>query len=149
MPRAALSVCVRCRGGDGGDDADPRLGARLADAIEAELTGGAWSGGAFDLRRIRCMSQCRRPCVVAFSHPRRFTYLFGDLAPATDAGAVAAAFSLWLSRPDGYVTRDERPAPLRAGILARIPPLCRRHELVTAVRRLPDRSRRQDQEDRR
>lgn len=95
------------------------------------------------------MSQCRRPCVVAFTHPRRFTYLFGDLAPARDAGPVVAAFGLWLSRSDGYVRRDERPAPLRAGILARIPPLGCAHELVTAVRPLPDWPRRADRENRR
>jgi predicted metal-binding protein len=140
VPRAALSVCERCRDQDGGDDAGPRPGARLADAIEARLARGRWSGGSVELRRICCMSQCRRPCVVAFTHPRRFTYLFGDLTPASDAAAVVETFALWLGKPDGYLTRDERAPALRAGILARIPPLGRTHELVTAVRRLPDRS---------
>jgi len=69
------------------------------------------------------MSQCKRPCVVAFSGEGRFTYLFGDLDPARDAAAVLDAFALYTARPDGFMERFERPEALQAGILGRVPPL--------------------------
>jgi predicted metal-binding protein len=69
------------------------------------------------------MSQCKRPCVVAFSGEGRFTYLFGDLDPARDASSVLDAFALFCAKPDGFMERFERPHTLQAGILGRVPPL--------------------------
>lgn len=69
------------------------------------------------------MSQCKRPCVVAFSGDGRFTYLFGDLDPDRDARAVLDAFALYCASPDGFMERCERPIALQAGILGRVPPL--------------------------
>jgi predicted metal-binding protein len=68
------------------------------------------------------MSQCKRPCVVAFSGPGRFTYLFGDLQPGRDVDTVLAAFAPYQSRADGFLERYERPEVMRAGILGRVPP---------------------------
>lgn len=118
---ACLSICFRCKpeGWSGHDDRRP--GASLADAIKAEA-----SRRGIDialLRDVRCMSQCKRPCVVAFSGEDRFTYLFGDLDPARDAAAVLEAFALYAARPDGLMERFERPEALQAGILGRVPPL--------------------------
>jgi predicted metal-binding protein len=118
--KACLSVCFRCKpeGWIGHDNKRP--GACLADAIEAEA-----SRRGIDialLRDVRCMSQCKRPCVVAFSGEDRFTYLFGDLDPARDAAAVLEAFALYAARPDGFMERFERPEALQAGILGRVPP---------------------------
>ncbi|MBN8532793.1 MAG: DUF1636 domain-containing protein [Rhizobiales bacterium] len=119
--KACLSICFRCKpeGWSGHDDMRP--GASLADAIKAEA-----SRRGIDialLRDVRCMSQCKRPCVVAFSGEDRFTYLFGDLDPARDAAAVLEAFALYAARPDGFMERFERPEALQAGILGRVPPL--------------------------
>jgi predicted metal-binding protein len=133
--RGCLSVCFRCKPDVWrGDDAD-RPGAALADAIEAEARR---RGIAPDLLRdVRCMSQCKRPCVVAFSHPGKFTYLFGDLDPSRDAVAVLDAFELYAARDDGFMDRFERPEPLRAGILGRVPPLLPDTRQVERRRGLP------------
>lgn len=119
---ACLSICFRCKPeGWSGDANTRRPGADLADAIEAEATR---RGIDLDmLRDVRCMSQCKRPCVVAFSGEGRFTYLFGDLDPERDASAVLDAFTLYVERTDGFMERFERPEALRAGILGRVPPL--------------------------
>jgi predicted metal-binding protein len=118
---ACLSVCFRCKPeGWRGDDAD-RSGVRLAETIEAE--GRRRGLDLTVLRDVRCMSQCKRPCVVAFSHPAKFTYLFGDLDPERDAAAVLDAFALYAARDNGFKERFERPEALRAGILGRVPPL--------------------------
>ena len=69
------------------------------------------------------MSQCKRSCVVAFTGPGRYTLVFGDLDPVSDAGAVLDLLPLYLAEPEGQVPRPRRPRPLQAGILGRIPPL--------------------------
>lgn len=119
---ACLSICFRCKPEGWPGDADARRpGADLADAIEAEA---ARRGIDVEtLRDVRCMSQCKRPCVVAFSGEGRFTYLFGDLDPERDAAAVLDAFALYRTRPDGFMERFERPEVLQAGVLGRVPPL--------------------------
>lgn len=118
---ACLSICFRCKpeGWQGEDDSRP--GVALADAIEDEARRRGFNLDL--LRDVRCMSQCKRPCVVAFSGDGRFTYLFGDLDPECDAPAVLDAFALYRARPDGFMERFERPQILQAGILGRVPPL--------------------------
>ena len=118
----SLSICFRCKPEGWPGDADARRpGADLADAIEAEAARRGIDPEV--LRDVRCMSQCKRPCVVAFSGEGRFTYLFGDLDPAHDAPAVLDAFALYCARADGFMERFERPEVLQAGILGRVPPL--------------------------
>jgi predicted metal-binding protein len=117
----ALSVCIRCKPTDWRGPDDARPGARLAEAIELEAARRGVDLSV--LRDVRCMSQCKRPCVVAFSHPEKFTYLFGDLDPARDAAAILDAFELYAARGDGFMERFERPEALRGGILGRVPPL--------------------------
>lgn len=117
-----LSVCMRCRRPDWSGDDAARPGAQLASACRQMLERANLDQPVL-FRSIRCMSQCKRPCVVAFSGENRFTYLFGDLDPDRDAGAVTAALRLYGARPDGFMERDRRPPALQAGIPGRIPPL--------------------------
>ena len=78
---ACLSVCTRCRPPDfAGEDVE-RPGYRMAEAL---LAGADVGADPFSLRGIHCMSQCKRPCVVALSAPQKFTLVFGDLSPETD-----------------------------------------------------------------
>jgi predicted metal-binding protein len=115
-----LDVCVLCRSPDWSLSDGARPGAVLAQQLDRALAARAMPSSV--RRNVRCMSQCKRPCAVAFSAPGRFTYLFGDLVALRDAAAVADAFALYVARPDGLMERFERPEALRAGILARVPP---------------------------
>ncbi|MCO4052773.1 MAG: DUF1636 domain-containing protein [Bosea sp.] len=121
LSRGVLSVCFRCRPeGWKGEDTE-RPGVRLAEAIEAEA-----QKRGLDLtllRDVRCMSQCKRPCVIAFSGQGKFTYVFGDLDPECHASDILDAFELYASRADGFMERFERPEVMRAGVLGRVPPL--------------------------
>lgn len=122
MSAATLSVCMRCKPAGWMDGEERRPGLKLAERVVAELA-RAPLAEPVALRTIRCMSQCKRPCVVALSGPGRFTYLFGDLDPGTDAAAVVETLRLYVAKPDGFMERAERPHALRAGVLGRVPPL--------------------------
>ena len=122
IERPTVSVCTRCRPQDWSETVDhERPGAELASALQQSLA-DADLPQPLNLRRVRCISQCLRPCVVAFSHRDRFTYLFGDLDPARHVDDIHLAVRTWLSRSDGFMERKERPPSMRSGILGRIPP---------------------------
>lgn len=128
-----LSICTRCR--DGREDAhgEERGGARFARAILDAFAERRGTLPPVAIRGVACMSQCKRPCTVALSAPGRFTYLFGDLDPVRDAHAVLDALALYASGEEGFMARDARPEPMRAGILGRIPPLDTASALVTTL----------------
>jgi predicted metal-binding protein len=75
-----------------------------------------------DLQSVACMSACDRPCVVSFSAPGKHIYLFGDL-DAAKAAALFECMRLYQQHPTGLLGWSERPAALKKGVLARIPPL--------------------------
>ncbi|WP_372426703.1 DUF1636 family protein [Salinarimonas chemoclinalis] len=121
--RVVLSVCTRCR--DDREDAygDVRGGARFAAAIARAAAGRDDLPDGLALRGVACMSQCKRPCVVALSGSGRFTYVFGDLDPEQDARAVLDVLAPYAASSEGFLARGARPEVLRAGILGRIPPV--------------------------
>ena len=88
------------------------------------------------------MSQCKRSCIASICANGRFTYVFGDLDPETPdhLDALILLSRLYLEAPEGFLSRAERPEPLRAGILGRLPPpetespLVTRFEPVTVTR---------------
>ena len=116
---STLFVRTRCRAAGAEPDA-PRAGAALRAATRAAARVQA------DLRvvGVACLSGCKRACAAALIAPGKVGDLFGDL-PADPNGAddlpvVARAHA---ARTDGVLPRAERPELLRAGILARLPPL--------------------------
>jgi predicted metal-binding protein len=71
---------------------------------------------------IECLGVCRRPCTVAFSAPGKWTYVYADVDPAAGAADVLAAAGRFAASADGMVPWRERPASLRQGLIARVPP---------------------------
>ncbi len=123
-PEVTLSICLRCRDGREQRDSDlaQRGGRRLADAIAAQFDASEAARLGVRLRGVNCMSQCKRPCVVALSGAGRFTYLFGDLDPASHRPEVLAVAAAYAQAEGGFLPRSARPRVLQAGILGRIPP---------------------------
>jgi predicted metal-binding protein len=133
-PDLTLSICLRCRPPEWRGPDEARPGAILVERVADALAGGG-ARMPLTFRSIRCMSQCKRPCVAAFSGEGRFTYLFGDLDPGRDVGALLDCLALYASRPDGFMERWERPEVMRAGVLGRVPPLDSTHAFVERVER--------------
>ena len=123
-----LSICLTCRDGHEAQH-ETRGGARLAQAVLDRIDGE--KGVA--LRGVRCMSQCKRPCIASVSAPECFTYVFGDLDPARadHVDALLEFVSLYNAATEGFLKREERPEALRASILGRFPPIDSNSPLVT------------------
>ena len=117
-------VCTTCRPVDVPRDL-PAHGAALFEAVQV----AAWDVDPAQLANVRirgveCMTGCNRACTVTFQAAGKYLYYFGDLAAdAETAEHILAGAQLHASTPDGTLLRNDRPARLRNGILARIPPL--------------------------
>ena len=109
-----IHVCVTCRKAAGSEE---RPGAELFRTLAA----GSNPHG-FRVEAVECLSVCKRPCTVAVSSPGRWTYVYGDLDPASAAETILAGAALYARTPDGIVPWRERPEALRKGVVARIPP---------------------------
>lgn len=119
---AILSVCTRCRPAGAAIEPADRPGYKLAEDLRARFPNSPAAGRGVALRGVRCMSQCKRHCVIALSGAGKFTLLFGDLDHGRDAGAILELAALYADQTDGLIERPDRPEPLRAGILGRVPP---------------------------
>jgi predicted metal-binding protein len=66
---------------------------------------------------------CKRPCTIAVTADRCWTYLVGDLDPAQHTDDIVNAVLAYRRSGNGIVPWAERPVPFRRGVVARVPPL--------------------------
>ena len=117
-------ICTTCRPADVPRDL-PAPGATLFEAVQV----AAWDVdpaqlASLRIRGVECMTGCNRACTVTFQAAGKYLYYFGDLAAdAETAEHILECAQLHAATPDGTLLRNDRPARLRNGILARIPPL--------------------------
>lgn len=109
---ATLEVCTTCRGRD-----DDRPGVALLEAVRGPL-----AAAGIAARPVECLAVCRRPATVALTAPGHWTYVIGDVDPATDAEDLVDGAVRYARSDTGIVPWRERPACLRRGIVARVPP---------------------------
>ncbi len=98
-------------------DGEPRPGAVLAAA-----TAQAAAGTEVDVRPIRCLANCTRGPSAAMRCNGSWTYVFGGLDEHC-ADALIEGARLLAGAADGIMPWRGRPAPLKRGLIARIPPL--------------------------
>jgi len=129
---AVLSICMTCRDGREAETGT-RGGSRLAEAIHAQT--GRLAAAGVVLRGVKCMSQCKRPCILSLSQDDKFTYVFGDLDPNESANteALMELVERYNKAPEGFLERADRPELLRANILGRFPPLRSASPLVSRL----------------
>ena len=107
-----LSVCTTCLNGE------ERPGAMFFHALEASLH----ARQDIRLRPVECMSVCKRPCTVAVSQPGKWTYIIGDLDASNDVGALLDYIDVYAQSEHGTPPLKDRPAAIRRGTIARLPP---------------------------
>ncbi len=109
-------VCVTCRP-VGEPDSLVRPGAILAAA-----TAEAAANTEVEVRPMRCLANCSRGPSAALRCNGSWTYVFGGL-DVTCAGALIEGARLLANAADGILPWRGRPAPLKRGLIARVPPL--------------------------
>lgn len=116
-------ICTTCRPAGASRDL-PAAGAALFDAVQiAQLHDDAGAFAHVRVRGVECLNSCSRACSVAFQAPGKHTYLFGDLVPDDEtAEHVLLCAAQHARASDGTLVRNDRPARLRSGILAKLPP---------------------------
>ena len=119
-----IFVCQSCAGNwqdgrqvgnSGGYLLHQELMARLATSPLAQN---------FEVKAVKCMGACNRPCVVAFAAAGKSTYLFGDLdrtSLAEVSQSILECASLYRRQPDGAMKWSERPERLRKGVIGVVP----------------------------
>ena len=109
-------VCVTCWP-VGEPDSPVRPGAILAAA-----TVQAAADTEVEVRPVRCLANCSRGPSAALRCNGSWTYVFGGL-DATCARALIEGARLLANAADGILPWRGRPAPLKRGLIARVPPL--------------------------
>lgn len=129
-----LSVCLNCRDGREGDR-HIRGGARSTQRGVARPKNRPRA--QVRIRGVQCMSQCTRLCIVSLSSYERCAYMFGDLnlQEDTHVEALVEPVALYRAAKERIVERKDRPGPLRARILGRLPPLDRQSPLISNIER--------------
>jgi len=125
-----LSVCTRCKEKDDGPSDIDRAGYCLTTLIHSKFVDSEAAKLGVILRGIRCMSQCKRPCVIALPGLSKYTILFGDLVASAHANDILHLAAQYANSSDGLIRLSDRPRPLRKGILGRVPPIKADNELV-------------------
>ena len=111
-----IYVCITCRP-VGEPDSVLRPGAVLAAA-----TAHAAAGTEVQVCPIRCLANCTRGPSAAMRCNGSWTYVFGSLDVSCAAALVEGA-RLLARAADGILPWRGRPAPLKRGLIARVPPL--------------------------
>jgi predicted metal-binding protein len=114
--RPIVYVCITCRP-PGVSDSPLRPGAVLAAA-----TADAAAGTEVEVRPMRCLGVCSRGPAAALRCDDAWTYVFGGLDVSSAAALVEGA-RLLAGAADGILPWRERPAVLKRGLVARVPPL--------------------------
>lgn len=135
-PEHCLFVCTTC--GSKWEDGR-RIGTSEGERLLAKLEElhQDWGLAAeFPVRAVGCMSACSRSCAISFAAAGKHTYLFGDIAiddPNAPLSNILDCAAKYYQQPAGTLPWAERPAPLKQGILAKIPPLTTTPEPIHAA----------------
>ena len=125
-PQHCIFVCTTC--GSKWKDGQ-RVGTSEGERLLQELQTlhQNWDLAAeFPIQAVGCMSACSRACAISFAGAGKHTYLFGDIPvndPNVSLSNILDCAEKYYQHPTGILPWAERPAPLKQGILAKIPPL--------------------------
>ena len=132
MNKTVLSICSTCRDGD--EENLKKSGGQLL--LENIIAYFNYKKLPFlRLREVRCMSQCKRSCVISFTSNNCFTYVFGDIDPK-DPQYIRSLFDLLISygkAEEGFLRRRDRPELFKSNILGRLPAIESKSSIISKI----------------
>lgn len=109
---SALIICTTCSDGQG---------QHLLEAVENEALARDLP---LTIRGQACLAACKQSCSAALQGVGKHSYVFGQLAPdAVSVDALLDVATQHAEPGDGLLAWSRRPACLKTGLLARLPPL--------------------------
>ena len=131
MNETVLSISSTCRDGD--ENLKKSGGQLLLENIIAYFK---YKKLPFlKLREVRCMSQCKRSCVISFTSNNCFTYVFGDIDPK-DPQYIRSLFDMLISygkAEEGFLRRRDRPELFKSNILGRLPAIESKSSIISKI----------------
>lgn len=112
-----IFVCTSCRDGN---DPERRPGAAFIDALRSRL---AERELHFDVEPAECLAVCKRPATIALASATKWTYVIGDLDPASSIDEAIDSAARFAESENGIVAWKDRPACFKKGVISRTPPL--------------------------
>ena len=130
--KSILSVCISCRH-NCENKYKIRGGKRFSRMLQKTIR-----KKNLILREVKCMSQCKRACIVSLTAQDSFTYIFGDVDPNQTkyAQELLELVSIYSKANEGFMRRRDRPDLFRSNILGRLPPIDSTSDLVNNINKL-------------
>jgi len=130
--KSILSVCISCR-----DNRENKYKLRGGNRFSRMLQKSIRKKNLL-LREVKCMSQCKRACIVSLTAQDSFTYIFGDVDPNQTkyAQELLELVSIYSKANEGFMRRRDRPNLFRSNILGRLPPINSISDLVNNINKL-------------
>ena len=130
--KSILSVCISCR-----DNRENKYKLRGGKRFSRMLQKSIRKKNLL-LREVKCMSQCKRACIVSLTAQDSFTYIFGDVDPNQTkyAQELLELVSIYSKANEGFMRRRDRPNLFRSNILGRLPPINSISDLVNNINKL-------------
>lgn len=118
-----LFVCALCKAAEPDSVVSPTTGGEvLIDRLQQYLATQGLQN-LVELKPVRCMAACDRPCNAALSAPGRLTYILRDLSPTTAAPALAQFCQQYAACAGGRVPYGLRGATIHGATAYVLPPL--------------------------
>ena len=130
--KSILSVCISCR-----DNRESKYKERGGKRFSRIFQKSIRKKNLL-LREVKCMSQCKRACIVSLTAQDSFTYIFGDVDPNQTkyAQELLELVSIYSKANEGFMRRRDRPDLFRSNILGRLPPINSTSDLVNNINKL-------------
>ena len=130
--KSILSVCISCR-----DNRESKYKVQGGKRFSRILQKSIRKKNPL-LREVKCMSQCKRACIVSLTAQDSFTYIFGDVDPNQTkyAQELLELVSIYSKANEGFMRRRDRPDLFRSNILGRLPPIDSTSDLVNNINKL-------------
>lgn len=117
-----LFVCALCKAAESDSALAQAGGAGLIDQMQQYLENQGLQD-LVELKPVRCMAACDRPCNAALSAPGKLTFILRDLSPATAAPALGQFCQQYAACAGGRVPYGLRGAAINNATAYVLPPL--------------------------